>query len=120
MIERLKSNRRMSQIVTFPMDGDIVILSGQVADTRTLDTAGQTQEVLAKIDSLLGEAGVTKNGVVSASIWLKDMADFDAMNEVWDAWVPEGYAPARACVQSTLAFAELLVEVQVSAVRAKA
>lgn len=120
MIERLKTNNRMSQIVTFPLSGDMVILAGQVADTRTLDTAGQTREVLAKIDSLLGEANVTKEQVVSASIWLKDMADFDKMNSAWDAWVPQGHAPARACVESTLAFSDLLVEVQVIAVRPKA
>lgn len=116
MINRMKTNARMSQIVTFPMDGEMVILAGQVADDRSADVAGQTRDVLAKIDALLAEAGASKESVVSASIWLKNIDDFDAMNSVWDGWVADGKAPARACVEAALAFAELLVEIQVVAV----
>ena len=117
MIERYQSNQRMSQIVTFPASGTMVALSGQVADTRSLDVEGQTREVLAKIDRLLREAGASKEQIVSASIWLKDIQSFDEMNRVWDEWVPSGHAPARACVESNLAFDDLLVEVQVFAVK---
>ena len=38
--------------------------------------------------------------MLSATIWLNSMADFDAMNSVWDKWVPSGKAPCRACVES--------------------
>lgn len=119
MIERIKTNARMSQIVTFPMDGDMVILAGQVADDRSADAAGQTRDILARIDALLDVAGTGKDSVVSASIWLKDMGDFDAMNTVWDDWLPDGKAPARACVEAALAFPELLVEIQVIAVKSR-
>ena len=117
MIERFNSNQRMSQIVTYPMSGTAVMLAGQVADTRSLDVEGQTREVLKKIDALLKQAGASKDQVVSAWIWLKDIKTFNEMNKVWDAWVAEGHAPARACVESNLAFDDLLVEIQVLAVK---
>ena len=53
--------------------------------------------------------------MLQATIWLADMADFDAMNEVWDAWVPQGTAPARACGEAKLADADLRVEIIVTA-----
>ncbi|MER8520659.1 RidA family protein [Mesorhizobium sp. M1076] len=117
MIQRQNSNRRMSQIVTFPLSGTGVMLAGQVADTKTLDFEGQTKEVLPKTDALLKQAEASKERVVSAWIWLKDIKDFDKMNAHWDAWVAPGQAPARACVESNLAFEELLVEIQVMAVK---
>ncbi|WP_414476331.1 RidA family protein [Microvirga sp. M2] len=118
MIDRLQVNARMSQIVTFPLSGTMVMLAGQVATTREADTEVQTREVLDKIDSLLSEAGATKEQVVSAWIWLKDIADFEIMNSVWDQWVVPGHAPARACVEARLAHPDLKVEIQVFAVKA--
>ncbi len=118
MIQRLKSNARMSQVVTFPLTGSMVILAGQVADNRSLDVAGQTRDVLSKIDGLLAEAGVTKSEIVSAYVWLTDIATFDEMNAVWDAWVAPGHTPARACVEAKLADPNLKVEIQVYAVKA--
>ncbi|MCH8002896.1 MAG: RidA family protein, partial [Proteobacteria bacterium] len=63
------------------------------------------------------EAGSGKSKILSATIWLADMRDFDAINEKWDAWVPEGEAPARACVEAKLAFTKYSVEVGVIAAR---
>ncbi len=71
--------------------------------------------MLEKVDDLLIEAGSDRKHILSATLYIKDMKDFAAMNEVWDAWVVEGYSPARACVEASLARPELLVEVSVIA-----
>jgi len=116
-IRRHHTNQRMSQIVEYPANGTVVVLAGQVAGDRTLDTAGQTKDVLARIDALLTEAGVDRTRIVSAQIWLKNIGEFAAMNAAWDAWVPQGHAPARATVEANLAHPDLLVEIQVVAVK---
>ena len=71
--------------------------------------------MLEKVDELLIEAGSSREHMLSATVYIRDMKDFAVMNEVWDAWVPEGHAPARACVEARMARAELLVEVSVIA-----
>jgi len=71
--------------------------------------------MLEKVDELLETAGSSRDRILSATIYLADMADFKALNEVWDNWVPEGTAPARACVQAQMASPELLVEISVIA-----
>jgi enamine deaminase RidA (YjgF/YER057c/UK114 family) len=73
--------------------------------------------ILRQIDALLAEAGSDKTKILSATIWLADMRDFDAINDAWDAWVPEGHAPARACVEAKLAFTKYIVEVGIVAAR---
>ncbi|SPH19942.1 2-iminobutanoate/2-iminopropanoate deaminase [Ascidiaceihabitans donghaensis] len=110
-ITRQHTNQRMSQIVTH---NGVVYLSGQVG---TLDdsVADQTQQCLDKVDVLLAEAGTSKSNILQTTIWLADMGDFEAMNEVWDAWVPKGHAPARACGEAKLARPGFLVEILVIA-----
>jgi enamine deaminase RidA (YjgF/YER057c/UK114 family) len=91
-------------------------LGGQTATDRTLDIKGQTAQVLEKIDNYLAKAGLDKTRILSAQVWLSDIeANFVGMNEVWDAWAPEGHAPARATVESRLAAPDLLVEITVVA-----
>ena len=107
-IKRYGTGARMSQLVAA---GGLAFIAGQVADDTTLDVAGQTRQILEKIDRLLEGAGLDKRRIVSASIWLADHRSFAEMNSVWDAWVPEGEAPARACVESKLAFAQYTVEI---------
>jgi enamine deaminase RidA (YjgF/YER057c/UK114 family) len=75
----------------------------------------QTQDCLARVDALLEKAGSSRERMLQAVIWLADMADFAEMNAVWDAWVPEGHAPARACGEAKLARPELKVEIIVTA-----
>jgi len=77
----------------------------------------QTKEILASIDRLLGEAGTDKSKLLSAQIWLADIATFNEMNEVWDAWLAPGSAPARATVESKLAAPDFTVEIMVIAAR---
>lgn len=111
-IQRFHSNTRMSQMV---IHNGFVFLSGQVADDTTLSPAEQTRQILGKIDALLDQAGCDKTAILTATIWLANHQDFAAMNEIWDAWVPEGHAPARACVESALAFPQYTVEIGVIA-----
>ena len=113
-ITRHHGNQRMSQIV---IHGDTIYLAGQVAADASADITVQTQQVLEKVDKLLAEAGSDSSKVLSAQIWIASMGHFAAMNAVWDAWVPEGHAPARACIEARLASPDLLVEVGVIAAR---
>jgi enamine deaminase RidA (YjgF/YER057c/UK114 family) len=107
-IKRSKVGARMSQCV---VHGDTVYLAGQVADDPNTDVAGQTRQILAKVDGLLAEAGSDKSKLLSATVWLSDIRAFDEMNKVWDAWVSPGNTPARACVEAKLARPNLLVEI---------
>ncbi|KVD35363.1 hypothetical protein WS61_27675 [Burkholderia sp. ABCPW 11] len=107
-IKRYGAGERMSQLVVV---GGLAFVAGQVADDTSLDVAGQTRQILDKIDRLLESAGLDKRRIVSASIWLADYRSFAEMNSVWDAWVPKGEPPARACVESKLAFPQYTVEI---------
>lgn len=111
-IERLEVGQRMSRIVKH---NGTIYLCGQVAADANADIKEQTRTTLEKIEKLLAQAGSDKNHMLSVTIYVRDMKDFAAMNEVWDAWVPEGVAPARACVEARMARAELLVEMSVVA-----
>ncbi len=108
-IERKHVTLRMSKIVRH---GDVVYLCGQTASgTMIADVAGQTAEVLSRIDALLAEAGTDKSRLLAATIHLKDIDDFAAMNAVWEAWTTPGCAPARTTVQAALAAPDLRVEI---------
>ena len=110
-ITRHHTTQRMSQTV---IHNNTAYLAGQVG---TLDdtVANQTQQCLDKVDALLAEAGTDKTKILQSTIWLAEMADFEDMNAVWDAWVPEGHAPARACGEAKLARPGFAVEVLVIA-----
>ena len=112
-IQRSHTNQRMSQIV---VHGDTVYLAGQVG-TQNQSVADQTSEILGKIDALLAEAGSDKSKILQAIIWLADMGTYAEMNAVWDAWVPEGAAPARACGSADLAAPGFTVEITVIAAK---
>ena len=111
-IKRIATGPRMSQAV---IAGGIVWLAGQVGEPGA-SVADQTRVVLEQVDRLLAEAGTDKTRIVSAQIWLADMADFAEMNAVWDAWAPQGHTPARATGEAKLATPDYKVEVIVTAV----
>ena len=92
-----------------------VYLAGMTADDTKQDVAGQTEQILAKIDAALETHGTDKTRLLQAQIWVKDIRDRDAMNKVWSAWLPEGGAPVRACVEASMADPRLLVEIMVTA-----
>ncbi len=113
-IDRRHVGPRMSQIV---VHGDTVYLAGQVADDPSADVRGQTEQILAKIDRYLAEAGTDKSRLLSATVWLADIGTFNEMNAVWDAWIDPKNPPARACVEAKLAAPQYRVEIGVIAAR---
>lgn len=113
-ITRLHSGPRMSQIV---VHNDTVYLAGQVAENTTADVKGQTEQILQQIDSLLAEVGSDRTKLLSATIYLTDMANFGAMNAAWEAWISGAHAPARATVEAQLAAPKYQVEISVIAAR---
>lgn len=93
-----------------------VYLSGQVAEDPEADIQEQTRSTLARVDALLAEAGTDNEHLLSATIYLRDIDNhFARMNEVWNAWVPDGHPPARACVEAHMARSALLVEICITA-----
>ena len=114
-IERHETEPRMSKAV---IHGDTVYLAGIVADNpKGKSMAEQTSNILAQIDGFLALAGTNKTKLLSANIWITDMAHFGDMNSVWDAWVSPGNTPARATVEAKLASPDYKVEIMVVAAR---
>lgn len=112
MIQRYDTGPRMSEMV---VHNGTVYLAGQIADDADADISGQTREVLAAIDALLARAGSDKSKILRAQIYLVDLADFAAMNAVWEQWVVPGHTPARATVQAALANPKWKIEIVVTA-----
>jgi len=96
----------------------VVYLAGMVPEGGATDIRGQTADVLAQVDLRLAEAGSDKTRILRAQIYLADIADITAMNEVWDAWVAAGHAPPRATVQAALANPQYRIEIVVTAAQA--
>jgi enamine deaminase RidA (YjgF/YER057c/UK114 family) len=114
-IQRFDTGPRMSKAV---VHGNTVYLAGLVADEpKGKSVTEQTRNILAQIDGYLAKAGTDKSKLLSANIWITDMANFAEMNAVWDAWVAPGNTPARATVEATLATPDYKVEIMVVAAR---
>jgi enamine deaminase RidA (YjgF/YER057c/UK114 family) len=111
-LRRFHVGDRMSEIT---IHNGTVYLAGQIAEDASQDIRGQTAQVLASIDKLLTEAGTDKAHILRCQIFIKDLADFAAMNEVWEDWVAPGDAPPRATVQANLAKPEWKIEMVVTA-----
>lgn len=111
-IRRIESGPRMSQAV---VANGFVYLAGQVATDPSANVEGQTRQVLGEIDRLLALAGTSKERILSATIYLADVASFADMNRAWEAWVPADAKPARATVEARLVAPEYRVEIQVIA-----
>ncbi len=111
-IQRFDVGPRMSEMAVY---NGTVYLAGQVAEDGSQDITGQTQQVLTAIDKLLARAGSDKSKILRAQIFIKDLAEFAAMNAVWEAWVVPGHTPPRATVQAHLAKPEWKIEIVVTA-----
>jgi enamine deaminase RidA (YjgF/YER057c/UK114 family) len=112
-IQRFENGPRMSRVV---VHNDTVYLAGLTADATVGKSVGeQTKEILDKIDGLLKQGGTDKSKLVQAVIWLQDIRTVDEMNKVWDAWMPQGCAPARACIEARLQSPAKMVEIRVTA-----
>ena len=110
-IQRHGSTRRYSDSVVH--NGTVYLV--EVPSNLDADITAQTENLLASVERLLAQAGSDKSRLLMATIYLADMADYRAMNAVWDAWLPEGSAPARACVQARLANPGFRVEIVLTA-----
>jgi enamine deaminase RidA (YjgF/YER057c/UK114 family) len=114
-IERIEVNKRLSEAV---IHAGTVYLCGQVADDVKGDIKSQTREVLANIDKMLARSGTDKSKLLSATVYLKRIADYKAMNELWDVWTAPNAAPARTCLGGVQLFSDdALVEITVTAAR---
>ena len=111
-ITRLGGNAINARVVKH---GGVAYLSGIVADDKSADVAGQTREVLGKIDKHLADAGTSKSRLLSAVVYLPDMTRKEEMNAVWSAWIDRDNPPVRACVGAELSSATTLVEIMVTA-----
>ena len=114
-IQRHGTTRRYSDSVVH--NGTIYLV--EVPSNLDADITEQTQNLLAGVERLLAQAGSDKSRLLMVTIYLADMADYDGMNAIWDAWLPNGHAPARACVQARLAKPEYRVEIVLTAAAPK-
>ena len=114
-IERHDIGPRMSKAV---VHGNTVYLAGIVADNpKGKSVTEQAKDIVGQIDRLLAKAGSDKTKLLSANIWITDMANFAEMNAVWDAWVVPGHTPARATVEAKLAAPDYKLEIMVVAAK---
>ena len=111
-IERFENGQRFCRVLRHH---GTVYLAGMTADDLSGDTTAQTRDILAKIDGYLAKAGSDKTKLLSAQIWLRDIADFDMMNAAWDAWIDRSAMPVRATVEARLAGDQYRVEIMVTA-----
>ncbi len=112
MVQRFDVGTRLSEMA---VHNGVAYLAGQVPADASQDMAGQAQQVLDAIDALLARAGTDKRKILMCQIFITDLADFPALNAVWEAWVPAGHAPPRATVKAELAKPEWKVEMVVMA-----
>jgi len=115
MIQRDIINQRLSAAVEY--NGQ-VYLSGLVCEDTSLDIKEQARVIFQRIDNQLIKAGTHKSNILWAQVWLADMANYDAFNEIWDSWIDGSNPPVRACVEAKLAKPGYAVEVMVIAARA--
>jgi len=108
-ITRIAKTERLSRVV---IHEKVAYFSGLTADDKDQDTVGQTEQILAKADAFLERIGSNRSLILSATIWLRDIEDFDAMNTAWTAWIDKDEPPARATVQATLGLPNIRVEIQ--------
>ncbi len=94
---------------------NFVFLAGLAAGDLSQDVTGQMRQVLSDIDASLEAHGTDNTRLLQAQIWLNDIRDREAINELWSAWLPEGGAPARACVEAKMADPRQLVEIMITA-----
>mgnify|MGYP003469412241 FL=1 len=114
-VQRLHVSQRFSEIA---ISGQLVHLAGQLANDTSLDIIGQTTQTLEIVDQFLADAGTDKSNILSVTIYLKDIEqDYDAFNQVWDAWVSDIQALPRTCVEAKMYRPDVLVEMTVVAVK---
>jgi enamine deaminase RidA (YjgF/YER057c/UK114 family) len=112
VIVRHETNSRLSRVV---VHNGFAFVAGTGPDTAAASVEDQTREILQKMDSYLAMANSDNGRLLSATIFLKDLKDLAAVNSVWDAWLPDGNAPSRTCVQSVPARSEFALVISLVA-----
>ncbi|OOS07386.1 Enamine deaminase RidA, house cleaning of reactive enamine intermediates, YjgF/YER057c/UK114 family [Moraxella cuniculi DSM 21768] len=111
-IIKIDSNDTLSEIA---IHNGVVYLAGQVPNDDSLDIKGQSREVFANIDAALAKAGTDKSKILSAQVFITDLANFADFNEEWNNWVKGTTPPARATIEAKLVNPNWLVEIMVIA-----
>jgi enamine deaminase RidA (YjgF/YER057c/UK114 family) len=111
-IQRFENGSRFCRVLSH---NGTVYLAGMTADDTSGDAIEQTRDTLAKIEHYLVMAGSDKSKLLTATIWLRDIADFERMNSVWDNWIDRTAMPVRATVEARLAGDNYRVEIMVTA-----
>lgn len=116
MIKRFETNARLSRVV---VHNGTVYVAGTSPDTATASPGDQAREILAKIDGYLRMANSDKSRLLSAVLYVKDLANLDPINKAWESWLPAGHAPGRTCVEATPALSQFAVTISVIAAAAE-
>ncbi|HWJ76153.1 MAG TPA: RidA family protein [Kaistia sp.] len=111
-IQRIEKTARLSRVVIHER---VAYFSGLTAEDRQQDVIGQTKQILARTDDFLAKIGSNRSRLLSATIWLRDIDDFDRMNSIWTEWIDKDEPPARATVQAVLGLPDILIEIQFTA-----
>ena len=111
-IQRIEKTARLSRVVIHER---VAYFSGLTAEDRQQDVVGQTKQILARADDFLAKIGSDRSRLLSATIWLRDIDDFDRMNSIWTEWIDKDEPPARATVQAVLGLPDILIEIQFTA-----
>lgn len=113
-IQRHEISGHLSKVVEH---NGTVYVAGTTAENKSAGMKQQTEQVLAKIDGLLAKAGTNKTKLLSATVYISDMAQKSAMNDAWLAWIDRKNPPTRACVAVELGSKDTLVEIVVTAAK---
>lgn len=111
-IQKLDSNAVLSEVAVY---NNTVYLAGQVPDDDSLDIVGQSKQVFDNIDKMLAKVGSDKSKMLSAQVFITDLANFEAFNQEWQAWLQGTVPPVRATVQAALVNPKWLVEITIVA-----
>jgi len=112
MAERFIQTPIMHRVVEH---NGIVYIGGTTCDDESLDMAGQTREILAKLDSYLAQAGTDKTKLLAVSIFVTDLNKKPEMDKVWKEWIDPSLLPTRATVGVADLGGDTLIEIVVSA-----
>lgn len=115
-LERYNSNGRFHEAV---IHNGVIYLSGQVANSGET-VAEQAKVCLDNLEKTLEKYGSDKKHIISANVYLADVATFDEFNGVWDNWFEEGTQPVRTCLGATLAAPQYKLEITLIAAVAEA
>ena len=107
-IRRIDTTAKLSKVV---VANGFAFISGQVGKSCDASARTQAEEIFAKADGYLAQAGTSKDKLVSATVWVKDLNELPEINAAWEAWIPNGTAPSRSCVQSTPASSQFAVAI---------